>query len=56
MCRRTTCETCQKPSWTGCGAHVEQILGDVAVQDRCSCSEDDKVVAPNFLQRLLSRG
>ena len=37
MCRRTTCPTCKKPSWAGCGAHVEQVLGDVPSEDRCDC-------------------
>lgn len=40
MCRRTMCKNCGKPSWAGCGAHVEQVLGDVAVEDRCSCAAD----------------
>lgn len=39
MCQRTTCKTCGKPSWKGCGAHVEQVLGDVAPADRCTCAE-----------------
>lgn len=35
MCRRVTCKTCGKPSWAGCGAHVEQVLGDVPKAMRC---------------------
>jgi hypothetical protein len=35
MCRRVTCKTCGKPSWAGCGAHVEQVLGDVPKTMRC---------------------
>lgn len=35
MCRRVTCKTCGKPSWAGCGAHVEQVLGDVPAAMRC---------------------
>ena len=27
MCRQVTCKKCNKPSWAGCGAHVEQVLG-----------------------------
>jgi hypothetical protein len=37
MCRRVTCDRCGKPTWAGCGAHVEQVLGDVAAKDRCAC-------------------
>lgn len=25
MCRRVTCDTCGKPSWAGCGMHVETV-------------------------------
>lgn len=43
MCYRVTCKKCSKPTYKGCGRHVEQVLSDVPVQDRCSCpSEDDQ--------------
>ena len=40
MCRATKCSKCQKQSWAGCGAHVEQVLGDVPQAQRCHCRED----------------
>jgi len=39
MCRRVTCPSCGKPTFSGCGMHVEQVLGDVPVQERCKCKE-----------------
>ncbi|MCC7541298.1 MAG: hypothetical protein IT379_34085 [Deltaproteobacteria bacterium] len=39
MCRRVHCSRCGKPSFAGCGAHVEQVLGDVPRDDRCKCHE-----------------
>lgn len=39
MCRRITCDRCGKPSYAGCGAHVEQVLGDVPRAQRCQCRE-----------------
>jgi hypothetical protein len=39
MCRRVTCEKCGKPSYAGCGAHIEMVLGDVPKSDRCACRE-----------------
>ena len=39
MCRRVTCSSCGKPTFAGCGMHVEQVLGDVAPEDRCKCKE-----------------
>ncbi len=35
MCQRVTCNICSKPTWAGCGAHVESVLGDVPMADRC---------------------
>jgi len=39
MCTRITCRTCGKPTYSGCGAHVEQVLGNVPVDQRCKCRE-----------------
>ena len=37
MCRAITCKKCKRPSWAGCGAHVEQVLGHVPPAERCQC-------------------
>jgi hypothetical protein len=37
MCRRVQCETCGKPSYAGCGRHIEEVLRSVAHEERCSC-------------------
>ena len=37
MCRAITCSKCKRPSWAGCGAHVEQVLGHVPPAERCQC-------------------
>ncbi|MFO0608666.1 MAG: hypothetical protein U0324_36200 [Polyangiales bacterium] len=37
MCRRVTCPSCNKPTFAGCGMHVEQVLGDVPPAQRCTC-------------------
>lgn len=37
MCRAVTCKKCGKSSWKGCGAHFEQLLGDVPTDQRCQC-------------------
>lgn len=54
MCRLVTCRTCHKPSWAGCGAHVEQVLGHVPRAERCVC-RDNTVTRPGFLARLLGK-
>ena len=47
MCRRVTCEKCGKPTYAGCGAHIEMVLGDVPKADRCKCREAVAVGAEN---------
>jgi hypothetical protein len=39
MCRRVECSKCGRPTWAGCGAHVEQVLGNVPEDERCRCHE-----------------
>jgi hypothetical protein len=39
MCQRVTCRQCGKPTFSGCGRHVEQVLGDVPPAQRCRCRE-----------------
>lgn len=37
MCQRVVCGRCGKPGFKGCGAHVEQVLGNVPPARRCRC-------------------
>jgi hypothetical protein len=57
MCRRVECVDCKKPSYAGCGMHVEQVLGDVPREERCSCRDKPKkkvtVEQPSVLRRLF---
>lgn len=53
MCRKVTCKECGKPTWAGCGAHVEQVLGDVPTAERCP--RDHEPSGGGFLSRLLGR-
>lgn len=52
MCRRVTCTTCGKPTYAGCGMHIEQVLGNVKPEDRCGGHERE---GGGFLSRLLGR-
>jgi hypothetical protein len=40
MCHQVTCETCGRPTWSGCGSHIEQALAAVPNHERCSCDQD----------------
>jgi hypothetical protein len=50
VCQRITCERCGKPTWTGCGAHIEQALKGVPPEQRCQCPRPKSI-----LQKLLGR-
>ena len=48
MCRVVECRTCHKPTWAGCGAHVEQVLGHVPAAERCACRAADAKPGPGL--------
>lgn len=50
MCQRVTCPRCGKPTWAGCGAHVEQALAGVPKDQRCQCPPPK-----SLLSRLLGK-
>src|SRR5579875_94229 len=46
MCRLVRCHRCGRPTWKGCGAHVEEVLGHVPPAERCRCRDDAGTVTP----------
>ena len=46
MCVRVKCKRCNKATYAGCGAHVEQVLRGVAASDRCVCDAAQAKAAP----------
>ena len=56
MCRATTCRTCGKTTWAGCGQHVDQVMRAVPHAQRCPGHSDDAPANPSgFLARLFAR-
>lgn len=41
MCSKVTCNKCGKPTWSGCGEHIEFALAGVAKADRCQGHEGE---------------
>lgn len=35
MCHQVTCRKCGKPTWAGCGNHIDQALAGVPKSQRC---------------------
>jgi len=56
MCAQTTCRTCGKPTWAGCGRHVEQALAGVPKEKRCSCPRDAPSAGATAKKRLWPFG
>jgi len=48
MCRQVTCRRCGKPTWAGCGQHVNQVMAGVPKAKRCQCPP-----APSLVERLF---
>ncbi|MGN0065101.1 MAG: hypothetical protein ACI379_12745 [Nocardioides sp.] len=60
MCRPTTCKTCQKTTWAGCGQHVASVKAGVPANQWCNGDHTaaEKQAAgstPGFFGRLLGR-
>ena len=52
MCHRVQCERCGKPTWAGCGKHIEQALAGVPREERCECPREEP---KSLLSRILGR-
>jgi hypothetical protein len=50
MCTRISCRRCGKPTWVGCGRHVEQVMAGIPEEKRCTCPRPK-----SLLDRLLGR-
>jgi hypothetical protein len=48
MCRQVMCRRCGKPTWSGCGQHVNQVMAGVPKAKRCQCPP-----APSLVERLF---
>jgi hypothetical protein len=39
MCHRVQCPKCNKPTWAGCGNHIDSALAGVPLDERCHCKK-----------------
>ncbi|KAH8890919.1 hypothetical protein GQ53DRAFT_824152 [Thozetella sp. PMI_491] len=63
MCYSTTCSTCSKKTWAGCGMHIPSAMAGVPEDQWCTCEPKKDVngkayppAAKSFLQRILGDG
>ena len=55
MCIATTCRRCKKPSWSGCGQHIEVALKGVPHSERCVCDKSSKSLGAGFFAKLFGK-
>lgn len=64
MCRPTTCRTCKKITWAGCGQHVDMVRSTVPASNWCNGKHTPAQLAEaqaakaergNFFTRLFNR-
>lgn len=54
MCRPVKCRQCDRITWAGCGAHVDQVRATVPADNWCD--GHPKEPGTGFLSRLFRRG
>ncbi|RMZ72988.1 cytochrome P450 [Pyrenophora seminiperda CCB06] len=37
MCKKATCDSCQKTTWWGCGKHITSVMESVPLEQWCTC-------------------
>ena len=52
MCSKVICRQCKKPTWSGCGEHIEEALAGIAVSDRCQ-GHEGQVKSQEYLVSYL---
>ena len=53
MCMKVDCSKCEKPTWKGCGKHIEEALKDVPEDERCKCPRDPPAVAAATTEKTV---
>lgn len=60
MCRPTTCRTCRKTTWAGCGQHIQMVRRSVPASEWCNGKHSAAQIAEaatnrGFFARLFRR-
>ncbi len=37
MCYAVQCPKCKKTTWSGCGMHIQQVIGHLPTSQVCQC-------------------
>lgn len=60
MCHQVSCRICSRPTWSGCGNHIETALAGIPRSQRCPGHDSAEIAqykAENgLIKRLFGRG
>ncbi|WP_169798175.1 hypothetical protein [Gordonia desulfuricans] len=51
MCQKVTCGKCGKPTWRGCGRHVDEVMRGIPTSQRCTGHERERGPIARFFGR-----
>ncbi|ORX89578.1 hypothetical protein K493DRAFT_67154 [Basidiobolus meristosporus CBS 931.73] len=54
MCFPATCNTCGKTTWKGCGRHIDSVMKNVPVEQRCTCPREQPAGGKSFLSSIFA--
>ncbi|KAK4189063.1 hypothetical protein QBC35DRAFT_381259 [Podospora australis] len=37
MCHKTSCSSCHKSTWMGCGNHIPRVMDSIPKENWCTC-------------------
>ena len=55
MCYQTTCSSCRRTTWGGCGQHADSVMKSVPAAQRCTCTGDRRPARKGFLSSFFGR-
>ncbi|RYN25650.1 hypothetical protein AA0113_g5106 [Alternaria arborescens] len=46
MCKKASCDSCNKTTWWGCGKHVAGVMESVPKEQWCTCAPQGNQYPP----------
>ncbi|KAA8630570.1 hypothetical protein SMACR_12865 [Sordaria macrospora] len=56
MCMSSTCSTCSKQAWRGCGSHIPGVFAGVPKDKWCTCEPKVEVNGVQYPPQAKSTG
>lgn len=54
MCSKVICKLCKKPTWSGCGEHIEEALAGIPNSERCPGHPKEETKS-GFMAKLFGK-